>query len=70
MLFFSINLLASAAPERAQIALPQKFAALDPDGNGVLTGPEFESVVRSFTVKEQTCLIFFSSFFPPQNSVN
>ena len=32
LLFFSVNLLASAAPEKAQLALPEKFAALDPDG--------------------------------------
>lgn len=59
LLFFSVNLLASAAPEKAQLALPEKFAALDPDGNGVLTGPEFESEVRKFTVKILTALFYF-----------
>lgn len=59
LIFFSVNLLASAAPEQAHVVLPKKFAALDPDGNGILTGPEFEGVVRSFSVKVLSALFHF-----------
>lgn len=59
LIFFAVNLLASAAPEQAHVTLPKKFAALDPDGNGVLTGPEFEAMVRAFTVKVLSALFYF-----------
>lgn len=59
LLFFTFNLLASAAPEQAQLVLPEKFKALDPDGNGILTAPEFEGEVRKFTVKLLTALAYF-----------
>ena len=59
LIFFSVNLLASAAPEQAHVVLPKKFAALDPDGNGILTGPEFEGVVRNVSVKLLSALFYF-----------
>ena len=59
LIFFSVNLLASAAPEQAHVKLPKKFASLDPDGNGILTGPEFEAEVRNFSVKVLSALFHF-----------
>ncbi|CAJ1392281.1 unnamed protein product [Effrenium voratum] len=61
LLFFSVNLLASAVPQQAKFVLPDKLKALDPNRDGVLTGPEVEELVRNFSLKLFSVLFYLES---------
>ncbi|CAE7448362.1 unnamed protein product [Symbiodinium pilosum] len=77
LVFFAVNLLTAAVPEGMHFELPQNLKALlmernlrsrlmlvqtmDPDGNGILTGVELESVVQNCSVKILTVLMYLEA---------
>mmetsp|Transcript_65138 Transcript_65138/g.153339 ORF Transcript_65138/g.153339 Transcript_65138/m.153339 type:complete len:388 (-) Transcript_65138:78-1241(-) len=59
LLFFSVNLLASAVPANFQFVLPEHLKAIDPNRNGILTGTELETVVEDISVRLMKVIIYF-----------
>ncbi|CAE8629490.1 unnamed protein product [Polarella glacialis] len=59
MLFFAVNFLAQSAPANFAVELPPHFVTLDPNGDGILTAGEFQTVVATFSTRLLHALSYF-----------
>ena len=73
LLFVSFNLFVNATPEDFEIALPEQYHFIDPDGDGVLTAQEIQDGLMQYSTGLLFALVstFFGWFLwkakaPPQ----